>query len=130
MKPESPCDEFGQLPRLPPEYYRGQAYVHWSMTTDGRKTGWVIPLFNYKLREGPWQGPIRGAANGRLSGLSERWEMIRYPDFAAKGWPTGSGPTESGCQTRTRRLGGSGMRWDADNAEAIMASEARRESGL
>jgi hypothetical protein len=39
------------LRRLPPECYRGQAYVHWSMTIDGRKTGWLIPIFYYKYRE-------------------------------------------------------------------------------
>ncbi len=37
--------------RLPPEYYRGQAYVHWSMTMDDRKTGWLVPIFYYKFRE-------------------------------------------------------------------------------
>ncbi|MHB1037319.1 MAG: transposase [Pirellulales bacterium] len=39
------------LKRLPPEYYRGQAYVHWSMTMDDRKTGWRVPIFYYKFRE-------------------------------------------------------------------------------
>ena len=39
------------LRRLPPEYYRGQAYVHWSMSIEERKTGWLIPIFYYKFRE-------------------------------------------------------------------------------
>jgi REP element-mobilizing transposase RayT len=39
------------LKRLPPEFYRGQAYVHWSMTIEDRKTGWLIPIFYYKFRE-------------------------------------------------------------------------------
>lgn len=39
------------LKRLPPEYYRGQAYVHWSITMDERKTGWLVPIFYYKFRE-------------------------------------------------------------------------------
>jgi len=39
------------LKRLPAEYYRGQAYVHWSMTMEDRKTGWLIPIFYYKFRE-------------------------------------------------------------------------------
>ena len=39
------------LKRLPAEYYRGQAYVHWSMTMQERKTGWLIPIFYYKFRE-------------------------------------------------------------------------------
>ncbi len=43
--------EHDYLKRLPPEYYRGQAYVHWSMTIEGRKTGWLVPIFYYKFRE-------------------------------------------------------------------------------
>ena len=39
------------LRRLPPGHYRGQAYVHWSMTIEDRKTGWLIPIFYYKFRE-------------------------------------------------------------------------------
>jgi hypothetical protein len=44
-------EERDYLRRLPPESYRGQAYVHWSMTTDDRKTGWLIPIFYCKFRE-------------------------------------------------------------------------------
>src|SRR5262245_3506941 len=39
------------LRRLPPEHYRGQACVHWSMSMEGRKTGWLVPIFYYKFRE-------------------------------------------------------------------------------
>ena len=39
------------LPRLEPGFYRGQAYVHWSLTIKDRRTGWLIPDFNYKFRE-------------------------------------------------------------------------------
>lgn len=39
------------LPRLEPSFYRGQAYVHWTMTIEDRRTGWLIPAFNYKFRE-------------------------------------------------------------------------------
>ncbi|MCI0464178.1 MAG: hypothetical protein L0Z62_45165 [Gemmataceae bacterium] len=39
------------LKRLPAESYRGQAYVHWSMTIEDRKTGWLVPIFYYKFRE-------------------------------------------------------------------------------
>ena len=39
------------LTRLPGEYYRGQAYVHWSMTMRDRTTGWLTPVFHYKFRE-------------------------------------------------------------------------------
>jgi putative transposase len=39
------------LRRLPAEYYRGQAYVHWTMTIEDRKQGWLLPIFYYKFRE-------------------------------------------------------------------------------
>jgi putative transposase len=39
------------LRRLPAEHYRGQAYVHWSLTTEDRKTGWLVPILYYKYRE-------------------------------------------------------------------------------
>ena len=35
---------------------------------------------------------------------------------------------EATCKTLTARLKGSGMRWDSDNAEAIMALEALTQS--
>ena len=55
--------------------------------------------------------------------------MIRYPEFMARGWQIGSGPTESQCRLLPDRLKGAGMRWDADNAEAVMVLEAMRISG-
>ena len=39
------------LKRLPPEYYRGDAIVHWSSTILGRKQGWLTPIFFYRFRE-------------------------------------------------------------------------------
>lgn len=39
------------LNRLPPESYRGEAVVHWSMTIEDRRTGWLTPIFYYKFRE-------------------------------------------------------------------------------
>ena len=39
------------LRRLEPEAYRDDACVHWTMAMEGRKTGWLIPIFYYKFRE-------------------------------------------------------------------------------
>lgn len=39
------------LKRLPAEYYCGQAYVHWSLTMQDRKTGWLVPALYLKYRE-------------------------------------------------------------------------------
>lgn len=44
-------DRHDYLKRLPAEHYRGQAYVHWSLTMEDRKTDWLIPIFYYKFRE-------------------------------------------------------------------------------
>jgi hypothetical protein len=82
-----------------------------------------------------WRAALRGpakrrAADSLLGYVSERCDMIRYPEFIEKGWQIGSGPTEATCKTLTARLKGSGMRWEGRNAEAIMALEALSQSGL
>lgn len=82
-----------------------------------------------------WRSSLRGrakrqAADSLLGYVSERHDMIRYPQFTARGWQIGSGPTEATCKTLTARLKGSGMRWDAANAESLMALEALSQSGL
>jgi hypothetical protein len=81
----------------------------------------------------PWRLALHRSGKERadqlLNYVSERREMICYPAFQAKGWQIGSGPTEATCKTLTARLKGSGMRWDGDNAEAIMGLEAIEQSG-
>jgi len=111
--------------------------------TDETGKSWVAEVLHVFKHEGygaawdqllkwraQWRGAKRAAADGLLNYVSERREMILYPEFTKKGWQIGSGPTEACCKTLTQRLKGSGMRWDADNAEAIMALESLRESGL
>jgi len=39
------------LRRLPPEHYRGQAYVHWSLTMENRRTGWLDSAVFQRYRE-------------------------------------------------------------------------------
>jgi len=53
--------------------------------------------------------------------ISKRVAMTDYPAFVEQGYDIGSGPTESFCGCLTNRLKGSGMRWDKDNAEAVMS---------
>jgi len=94
---------------------------------DGYEAGWDKLV--------AWRTCLRGqakrrAADGLMGYVSERSDMIRYPQFTAKGWQIGSGPTEATCKTLTARLKGSGMRWDAGNAESLMALEALSQSGL
>jgi hypothetical protein len=94
---------------------------------DGYEAGWQKVV--------AWRATLRGrakrqAADTLLGYVSERRDMILYPEFTAQGWQIGSGPTEATCKTLTARLKGSGMRWDPANAEALMALEALMQSGL
>jgi hypothetical protein len=94
---------------------------------DGYEAGWqTLVAWRATLRG----AAKRGAADTLLGYVSERHDMILYPEFAEKGWQIGSGPTEATCKTLTARLKGSGMRWDSPNAEALMALEALWQSGL
>jgi hypothetical protein len=81
-----------------------------------------------------WRGPLRGtkrrAANRLLQYAAQRHDIIRYPEFQRKHWQIGSGPTEAECKTTTHRVKGRGRRWNANNAEAMMALAALHDSGL
>jgi hypothetical protein len=99
--------------------------------------GQLLHAFKHEGYESAWKELLewrvalrrgRPAADRLVNYVSERREMIRYPLFQAKGWQIDSGPTEATCKTLTARLKGSGMRWDSDNAEAIMALEALTQS--
>jgi hypothetical protein len=70
----------------------------------------------------------RKAIDNLMHYLASRREMMNYPQNQARGWDIGSGPMESMCKAMTRRLKGRGMRWDTDNAEAMMALEGLMQS--
>jgi hypothetical protein len=40
------------LPRLSPEFYQGDAVVHWTLTVFDRATGWLNDGFHLNFREG------------------------------------------------------------------------------
>jgi hypothetical protein len=79
--------------------------------------------------QGTLRGKKRAAVEQLLNYVTERREMIAYPEYLALGRDIGSGPTESMCRATTERLKGAGMRWNAANAEALMALEALDQSG-
>jgi hypothetical protein len=100
--------------------------------------GELLHVFKHDGYESAWRRLLewrvasrhgRPAADRLVNYVGERRDMIRYPEFRARGWQIGSGPTEATCKTLTARLKGSGMRWDAANAEALMALEALTQSG-
>jgi REP element-mobilizing transposase RayT len=41
----------GRLPRLPREYYQGDAYVHWTLSIYDRTAGWLTDRFHACFRE-------------------------------------------------------------------------------
>lgn len=50
-KLRDPLNRAYQLPRLPREYYQGDAVVHWTQTTFDRLRGWLTPEFHLRFRE-------------------------------------------------------------------------------
>ena len=46
----APSRRKGHLPRLAPEFYRGQAFVHWTLTIENRATGWLTETFHQTWR--------------------------------------------------------------------------------
>lgn len=80
-----------------------------------------------------WQSALtsptqRKATDRLMHYMAQRQTMIQYPKFLDRGWQIGSGPTEALCKTTTARIKGSGMRWDADNAEAVASLAAMEQS--
>ena len=78
---------------------------------------------------GTGTGPQQEALASLRDYLRKRVAMTDYPTFRQLGYDCGSGPTESLCGRLTDRLKGPGMRWDQDNAEAMMALASLYHSG-
>jgi len=103
---------------------------------------WAVDLLHTVKHEGydacwekltQWRSTLRSPAKRKatdwlMNYMAERRTMIKYPQFRDRGWQIGSGPTESLCKTTTARIKGSGMRWDADNAEAVAGLAAMEQS--
>ncbi|MEK6799034.1 MAG: hypothetical protein AABZ12_08730 [Planctomycetota bacterium] len=89
----------------------------------GRPVLAAIEEAKKKLRAKAKQDALRWLRNY----IVERWEMLEYPAALAKGWNIGSGPTEAICKNLTLRLKRPGMKWNTDNAAALMNLVALRE---
>jgi hypothetical protein len=70
----------------------------------------------------------RQALQELIEYMSRRMGQCDYPRYISEGWQIGSGPTEAMCKMLTYRLKGSGMRWDRQGAEPIMALVALEQS--
>jgi hypothetical protein len=72
----------------------------------------------------------RKNADGLKQYISKRRnKMLDYAAALLNQQDIGSGPTEATCKTLTLRLKRPGMKWDDDNAAAVMSLTAMRESG-
>ena len=138
----------GTVEHIGLDSYHLSEYVHAARREtfgedDADGSAWADTMMHQLKHEGysaAWQMAIdhRQATSGsglagvdRLLGyMSERREMIRYPEFLARGWQIGSGPIEAQCKTTTSRVKGSGKRWDGPNAEAVMALSCLENSRL
>ena len=101
----------------------------------------LLHTFKHEGYEAAWQrlvqwraqlsdsAPKRKAADRLLKYVSERQEMIRYPEFRSQGWQIGSGPTEAQCKLTVGRLKGRSRRWDRLNASAVAALDSLQRSG-
>jgi hypothetical protein len=121
--------------------HRARRKVFGEESAEGR--GWADELMHLFKHEGhavawekliQWRAALRGrakreAADRLVNFVSQRKEMIRYPQFRARGWQIGSGPTESQCKLCTKRLKGHGRRWDRPNATAVAALDSLDRNG-
>lgn len=65
--------------------------------------------------------PAGEARDDAMRYLGGRHDQIRYADFAATGYPLGSGCAESGAKTVVQaRLCGGGMRWAPDHVDPML----------
>lgn len=103
------------------EQMMGQVWEHGSLVMLDR-------LGSYLRRHRT--GAKREALDSLRDYVAKRVAMTDYPRFRQLGYDCGSGPTESLCGRLTGRLKGPGMRWDASNAEAMMALASLYHSGL
>jgi hypothetical protein len=92
--------------------------------------GSLVMLHRLSPYERRHTGENRKALGTLRQYVESRTSMTDYPRFVAQGYDCGSGPTESQCGTTTARVKGPGMRWDPDNAEAMLALAALENSDL
>lgn len=108
----------------------GRSWVSDLMHTfkhDGYDPAWDTLVITRKQLDSPKK---RSAINGLMQYTAERRDMIQYPEYRARHWQIGSGPTEAECKTTTQRVKGRGRRWNSEHAEAMMALAALHDSGL
>jgi hypothetical protein len=85
----------------------------------------AINALEKKVRSPAKKQSLQGLAHY----IDQRREMLDYAKALHEGRDIGSGPTEATCKTLTLRIKRPGMKWNRDNAAAMMNLLALRESG-
>jgi len=82
-----------------------------------------------------------GCPEQASSAARQRWQEVRdhvwknrhrtkYPEYRAKAWDVGSGPTEAGCKVIGGRVKATGMRWDKTHSVEVAGLKALYASGM
>jgi hypothetical protein len=110
----------------------GQAARAWAheRLTEAKRSDMAALLAAITTLEKMVRSPLKKKnVRGLRNYIEERREMLDYAHALNQGWDIGSGPTEATCKTLTLRIKRPGMKWDRDNAAAMMNLLAMRESG-
>jgi 2-phosphoglycerate kinase len=75
-----------------------------------------------KLSEKARETDARWVAHRNVGYFEENRSRMDYPTYRARGLPIGSGVVESSCKhVVADRMKRTGMRWDEDGAESVLA---------
>ena len=77
------------------------------------------------LEADPQNHPRKGAGEQARATSRNTSEHTDYPTYRAKGWPIGSGITESGVKRFGKRVKGSEQFWNVSGVEAILALQSK-----
>lgn len=89
----------------------------------------------HKLKRYLWQGEswrvCQEAQSADLSAayFEEHRHRMDYPSYRAKGYPVGSGTTESGVKQYKQRLCGAGMRWARSGVDRMIVLRSAAMAG-
>jgi hypothetical protein len=74
------------------------------------------------------EGHVRRVLAENLAYLQRHQGQMNYPEYRRKGWPIGSGVTESGVKQFNKRVKGTEQFWGPTGVESILALRALRLS--
>lgn len=77
-----------------------------------------------QVRESDPEDHPRRVLHENLTYLQRHAGQMDYPRYRAKGWPIGSGVTESGVKLFNKRVKGTEQFWNPEGVESIMALRA------